>query len=101
MVFADTHKLRNMPKLTGSFLQPDFDKLPNDRNREGAKLGRVYWVSQKERVGILCQGCQSLSSKTKVVYQFEYNYDNLRVYGSLKYKRGPQITLITLTIFQC
>ena len=53
MVFADTHKLRDMPKLTGPFLQPDFDKLPSDRNREGAKLGREFRVSQTERVGIL------------------------------------------------
>jgi hypothetical protein len=79
-----------MPKLTGPFLQLRFDKLPNDRNREGAKLLRVYRVSQKERVGILWQECQSISSKRKVVYQFEYNYDNLRLYGSLKYKRGLQ-----------
>jgi len=42
-----------MPKLTGPFLQPDFDKLPSDRNREGAKLGREFRVSQTERVGIL------------------------------------------------
>lgn len=89
-----------MPKLTGPFLQPDFDKLPNDRSTEGAKLGRVYRVSQKERVGILWQEYQSISSKRKVVYQFEYNSDNLRVYGSLKYKRGLQNTLITLTIIQ-
>lgn len=88
MVFADTHKLRDMPKLTGPFLQPDFDKLPNDRNKEGAKLGRVYRVSQKERVGILRQECQLISSKRKIVYQFEYNSDNLRVHSSLKYKRG-------------
>jgi hypothetical protein len=65
LVFADTHKLRDMPKLTGPFLQPDFDKLPNDRNREGAKLGRVYRVSLKERVGILWQEYQSIRVKEK------------------------------------
>lgn len=97
LVFADTHKLRDMPKLTGPFLQPDFDKLPNDRSTEGAKLGRVYRVSQEESVGILWQEYQSISSKRKVVYQLEYNSYN---YGSLKYKRGLQITLITLKIFQ-
>jgi hypothetical protein len=86
-----------MPKLTGPFLQPDFDKLPNDRSTEGAKLGRVYRVSQEESVGILWQEYQSISSKRKVVYQLEYNSYN---YGSLKYKRGLQITLITLKIFQ-
>ena len=60
MVFAGTHKLRDMPKLTGAFLQPDFDKLPDDRNREGAKLGRVYRVTQKERFGILWQEFQDI-----------------------------------------
>jgi hypothetical protein len=89
-----------MPKLTGPFLQPDFDKLPNDRSTEGAKLGGVYRVSQKERVGILWQEYQSLSSKRKLVCQFEYNSDNLRVYGRFNYKHGLQITLITLKIFQ-